>query len=101
MDFCPLLKIWVKSIGRIISKNWSGKCSQKPIDHAKQSATGELKTSSKRVIQKTAKRTGDLIGNTIADKIMRALKTSPQNNSKTVKNEEGNIVLEKEIPREK
>ena len=92
MDFCPLLKIWVKNIGKIISKNWSCKCSQKPIDDAKQSATGELKTASKRAIQKTAKRTGDLIGNTIADKITTALKTSPQNNSKTVKNEEGNIV---------
>ena len=35
----------------------------------------------KRVIQKIAEATGDLIGNKIADKIIRVLKTSPQNNS--------------------
>ena len=43
-----------KNIGEIISKNLSNKCSQKLFDHPKQSATDVLKTSSKRVIQKTA-----------------------------------------------
>ena len=42
-----------KSIGKNISKNLSGKYSKKPIDHAKQSATDALKTTSKRVIQNT------------------------------------------------
>ena len=37
----------------------------------KKSETDALKTSSKRVIQKTAKATGDLIDNKIASKIMR------------------------------
>ena len=41
------------------------------------------KTSSKRVIQKPAKATGDLIGNKIADKITRSSKTSPQKNLET------------------
>ena len=36
---------------------------QKILNHAKQSATDELKTASKRAIQKTAETTGDLIGN--------------------------------------
>ena len=38
------------------------KCSQKRLDHAKQSATDALKTSSKKSNPKTAEATGDLIG---------------------------------------
>ena len=53
---------FTKNIGKNISKNISSKYSQKLLDHAKQSATDALKTSSKRVIQKTAGATGDLIG---------------------------------------
>ena len=44
--------------------------SEKILDHAKQSATDTLNTSSKRVIQKTAEATGDFIGNKIANKII-------------------------------
>ena len=43
-----------KSIGKNISKTLSGKYSQELLDHPNQSATGALKTSSRRVIQKTA-----------------------------------------------
>ena len=39
------------------------------LDHARKSATNTLKTTSKRVIQKTTGATGDLIGNKIADAI--------------------------------
>ena len=46
-----------------ISKNLTGKYRKKLLYHAKQSATDPLKTSSERVIQQTAERTGDLIGN--------------------------------------
>ena len=35
------------------------------------------------MIRKTTEATGDLIGNKIADKITRASKTSPKNNSET------------------
>ena len=63
MDFCHLLKIWVKILVKKISKNLRGKYSQKPLNHAKKSATYILKNSSKLVIQKTA--TGDLTGNKI------------------------------------
>ena len=41
-----------KNVGKVISKNLSGKYSQKLIDHVKQSATGAPKISSKRTIQK-------------------------------------------------
>ena len=46
----------------------------------KQSATEALKTSSKKVIQKTAEAIGDLIGNRITDKIARS---SPKNSLET------------------
>ena len=55
---------------RNISENLSSKYNQKLLDHAKQSATDALKTSSKRVIQKKVAATGDLIGNKIADKLV-------------------------------
>ena len=82
MDFCLLLKIWAKNTG----KNVSGKYSQKLIDHSKQSATVALKTTPKRVIQKTAEATGDLNGNKMADKITKVSRTSSQNSSKVVRN---------------
>ena len=40
--------------------------------HAKQSATDALKTTSKRVFQKTAEATGDLIGNKIVDAVAKS-----------------------------
>ena len=47
----------------------------------------------KKSNSKTAETTGDLIGNTIADKCTKVSRTSPQNNSETVTNEEENIGL--------
>ena len=67
-----------KYIGKNISKSLNSKYSQKLLDNAKRSATGLFKTSSKRVIQKTAEAASDLIGNKIADKITGASKTSPK-----------------------
>ena len=70
-----------------MSKNLSGKYIKKLLDHAKQYATDALKTSSKRVIQKTAEASGDLICNKIADRSTKFSKTSQQNSSETVINE--------------
>ena len=39
MDFCLLLKLQVKNIGKDLNKNLSGKNSQKGLDNDKQSAT--------------------------------------------------------------
>ena len=50
------------------------------VRNSKQSATGVLKTASKRAIQNTAEATGNLIGNKVADKITRVSKTAPKNN---------------------
>ena len=74
----------------------SGKYSQKLLDHAKNWATDALKTSSKRVVQKTVEATGDLIGNTIVNRITKVSENSQQNNSETGTNEH-----DKEIPKEK
>ena len=74
-----------KNIGKDISKSLNSKYRQKLLYHAYQSATDAFKTSSKRVIQKKAEATGDLIGNKIADKITRGSKTSPDNNLGTIK----------------
>ena len=52
----------------------SDKHSQKLLDHAKQSVTDALRTNSKRVIQKAAEATGDLIGNNIANRITKVSK---------------------------
>ena len=66
--------IYVKGYGFLsfakkMGKSLSNRYGQKLFDSAKKSTTGEIKTASKRAIQKTAEATGDLIGNKIADKI--------------------------------
>ena len=66
----------VKNIGKNIIKNFSGKCSQKLLDHAKQFATDALKATSTKVIHKTAEATGDLNDNTIANRITKVSKIS-------------------------
>ena len=83
-----------KKIGKNISKNLSGKYSpgmlamrQKLLDYAEKSATDPRKSSSKRVIQKTAEATDNLIGNKSPNKITKVAKTLQQNNSETVTNE--------------
>ena len=90
-----------KNIGKNISKNLRNKYSQKRLDHAKQSAADALKTALKTAIQKIVEPTGDLTGNRIVDKITKLSKTSPQNNLEKVTNEEENLGLDKEIPKER
>ena len=46
-----------RNIGKNITKHLSSKYSQNLLDHAKQSATNALRTSSERAIQKTAEST--------------------------------------------
>ena len=65
-----------KIIGKNTTENLSAQYSQKLLDHAEQSATDVLKTTSKRVIQKTAETTVDLVGNKIANRITKASRSS-------------------------
>ena len=67
-------------MGKNINRNLSVKCSQKLLDHAKQSAANAFKTILKIAIEKTAEATGDLIVNNIANKIIKISKASQQNN---------------------
>ena len=76
-----------ENISKSISKNVSSKFSQKRIDHAKHFTINWIKATSKRVIQKTAQETGDLIGNKIVDKITRVPKTLKKNYPETNKEE--------------
>ena len=52
-----------------MGKNVSNKYGQKLLVNAKRSTTDEMKTESKRAIQKTTEETGDSICNKIPDKI--------------------------------
>ena len=52
MDFCFLLRLWGKNIGKNISGNLLSKYIQKLLDNAKKSATDPFKTGSNRAIQK-------------------------------------------------
>ena len=82
-----------KNISKNISKNLNGKyvlgmstMRQKLIDDAEQSATGTIKTSPKRVTQKSLEASGDLIGNKTAAKITKASKYSQKNISEKARN---------------
>ena len=52
-----------------VAKNLNNKYGQKLADSTKKSTTDALKIAGKRAIQKAAEGTGDLVGNTIANKI--------------------------------
>ena len=58
------------------------------VDSAKKSATDAFKIASKRAIQKPAEATGDLVGNTIANKIASiSKKPTSEGHSNVVSNE--------------
>ena len=57
-----------------MGKSLSNKYGQKLLDSAKKSTTDAIKTASKRVIQKTAEATGDLLGKKIAYKVTNIFK---------------------------
>ena len=59
-----------------VAKNFNNKLGQKLADSAKKSATDSLKIARKRGIQKTAVAIGDLVGNTIENKITSISKKS-------------------------
>ena len=82
------------SFGKNIGKSLSNKNGQKLLDRAKKSTTDAIKTASKRVIQKTAETTGDLIGNKIADKIACVSK-KPSNNNNNNNNEDVELTTHK------
>ena len=76
-------------------RNLNNKYGQKLVDTAKKSATNAFKIASKRAIQKSAEATGDLVGNTIANKI-----TSISKKTKQTREQHPNVV-NNETPKER
>ena len=70
------------NIAKNISENLSSKQSQELLDHAKESAIDAYKSTLKRIaksiIKKTSGATGELIGNTTAEKIIKLLRKRKQ-----------------------
>ena len=66
----PRTRKYVKRNGFLsFAKNLSNKYEKKLLDTAKITVLDVAKTTSKKVVYKTAKATGDLIGNRIAEKM--------------------------------
>ena len=66
----PKFGKYVKGHGFLSFVEKSGnKCGKKVMDTATKTEIDAAKTTSKRIVQKTAEAAGDLIGNKIADKI--------------------------------
>ena len=87
----PRDRIYVKGYGFMsFARSMSNKYGKKLADTAKKSATDAVKTTSKRVIQKTAEATGDLISNKIADKITSVSKKKSNNDNNENNNNNDN-----------
>ena len=68
--FIYLFRKYVKGYGFLsFARKFGDKYGKKLIDTATKTGIDAAKTASKRVVQKTAEATGDLIENEIADKI--------------------------------
>ena len=66
----PSFRKYVKGYGFLsFAKNFVNKYGKKLMDTATKTGMDAAKITSKRVVQKAAEATGDLIGNKIADKI--------------------------------
>ena len=92
---------FAKNMDKNIGKNLRGKYTQKLLDHVEQSATDTLKSTSKRVIQKAAEATGDLIDSKIADKITKISRTSSQATSAIIKRATEIMGFDRKIPKER
>ena len=72
----PKYRKYVKGYGFLsFSRKFGDKSGKKLMDTATKTGIDAIKTASKRVVQKTAKATGDLIGKKIADKTISLVKT--------------------------
>ena len=66
----PKFRKYVQGYGFLsFARKFRDKYDKKLMDAATKTGIDAAKTASKRVVQKTAETTGDLIGNKIADKI--------------------------------
>ena len=85
----PRERRYVEGYGFLsLARNLNNKYGQKLVDSAKKSATDAFKIASKRAIQKTSEATGDLIENTIANKITSVSKKPASEQHPNVVNNE-------------
>ena len=90
----PNFRKYIKGYGFLsFARKFSNKCGKSLMDTATRTGMDVAKTASKRVVQKTAEATGDLIENKIADKITSIGK--PKEKEKTKEIEEIYIPPEK------
>ena len=83
----PRFRKYFKGFGFLsLARKFGNKYGKKLMDTATKSGIDAAKTASKRVVQKTAEATEDLIGNKIADKITSIGK--PKEKEKTNKTDE-------------
>ena len=77
----PKFRKYVQGYGFLsFARKLGDRYGKKLIDTATKTGTDAAKTASKRVVQKTAEATGDLISNQIADKITSIGKTKEKTN---------------------
>ena len=83
----PKFRKYVKGYGFLpFAKKLGNKYGKKLMDTATKIGIDAAKTTSKRIVQKTAEATGDLIGNKIADKITSIGKPKKKETKKKKKN---------------
>ena len=81
----PKFRKYVKGYGFLsFARKFGDRYGKKLWDTATKAGIDEAKTASKRVIQKTAEATGDLIGNKIADQIISTCKSKEKGETKKV-----------------
>ena len=81
----PKCRKYVKGYGFLsFAKNFGNKYGKKLMDTATKTGIDAAKTGSKRVFQKTAEATRDLIGNKIADKITSIGKPKEKEETKEI-----------------
>ena len=82
----PRFRKYVKGCGFLsFARKFDDKCGKKLMDTTTKTGIDAAKTSSKRVVQKIAEATGDLIGNKIADKITSISKSKEKEKPKETK----------------
>ena len=83
----PKFRKYVKGYGFLsFAKKCGNKHGKELMDTATKTGIDAAKTTSKRIVQKTAEGTGDLIGNKIANKISSTGKTKEKETKKNRRN---------------
>ena len=81
----PKFRKYVKGYGFLLfARKFGDKYVKKLMDTATETGIDAAKTASKRIVQKTAEATGDLMGNKVVDKITLVGKSKEKGETKKV-----------------